>query len=142
MRYLSIDLGGKRTGLAIGDDQSNIVSPLDVIVTANAEERLRQIGRFIIEHEPDALVLGMPFNMDGSLGPAAKQAQALANTLAERFGLPVQAMDERLTSAAADEQMARSGLTHGQKKARRDALAAANILRDFLDHRPDVEQPQ
>lgn len=139
MRYLSIDLGGKRTGLAVGDDETGIVSPLDVIVTANPDERLRQIGRFIEEQQPDALILGMPFNMDGTLGPAAAKSVALAKVLTDRFGLPVHPMDERLTSAAANDQMAQSGLTHGQKKARRDALAAATILRDFLETRPDLE---
>ncbi|MEM6854291.1 MAG: Holliday junction resolvase RuvX [Planctomycetota bacterium] len=138
MRFLSIDLGGKRTGLATGDDETGIVSPLDVIVTGNADERLRQLGKFIEAEQPDALVLGMPFNMDGTLGPAAAKSVALAKTLTERFGLPVHPMDERLTSAAADDQMAQSGLTHGQKQARRDALAAANILRDFLETRPDL----
>ncbi|MBB6429336.1 Holliday junction resolvase RuvX [Algisphaera agarilytica] len=139
MRFLSIDLGGKRTGLATGDDETGIVSPLDVIVTSNEEERLRQLGKFIEDEQPDALVLGMPFNMDGTLGPAAAKSVALAKTLTERFGLPVHPMDERLTSATADQQMAQSGLTHGQKKARRDALAAAAILRDFLEARPDLE---
>ena len=135
MRYLAIDLGDKRTGLAVGDDDSGIVSPLDVIVTTSADERLRRLGVFIEEHEPDALVLGVPFNMDGSAGPAALKARKLGQVLTERFGRPVHEMDERLTSAAADEQMARTGLTHGQKKARRDALAAAAILRDFLESR-------
>ena len=139
MRFLSIDLGGKRTGLATGDDETQIVSPLDVIVTGNPDERLRQLGRFIEEEKPDALVLGIPFNMDGTLGPAAAKSQALAKILTERFGLPVHPMDERLTSAAADAQMAQTGLTHGQKKARRDALAAAAILRDFLEARPDLD---
>ncbi|MEM7624346.1 MAG: Holliday junction resolvase RuvX [Planctomycetota bacterium] len=140
MRYLAIDLGDKRTGLAVGDDESGIVSPVDVIVTSSADERLRQLGLFIAEHEPDALVLGVPFNMDGSAGPAALKARALGTLLTERFGKPVHEMDERLTSAAADAQMARSGLTHGQKKARRDALAAAAILRDFLDFRVEDEE--
>lgn len=135
MRYLAIDLGEKRTGLAVGDDESGIVSPVDVIITSGPEERLRQLGVMIQEHEPDALVLGVPFNMDGSAGPMALKAQALGELLTQRFGKPVHEMDERLTSAAADAQMAQSGLTHGQKKARRDALAAAAILRDFLDTR-------
>ena len=136
MRFLSIDLGDKRTGLAIGDDESGIVSPLDVIVTASPDERLRRLGKFIEEHEPDAVVLGVPFNMDGSAGPPALKARAVGQVLTQRFGVEVHEMDERLTSAAADAQMAQTGLTHGQKKARRDALAAAAILRDFLDTRP------
>ncbi len=132
MRYLAIDLGQKRTGLAVGDDETGIASPLGVINTAGEDERLRQLGLAIDEQGPGALVLGVPLNMDGSDSPGVTQAKALAEKLQARFGLTVHLVDERLTSAAADEQMAQTGLTRGQKKARRDALAAAAILRNFL----------
>ena len=132
MRYLAIDLGEKRTGLAVGDDVTGIASPLEVIQTASPEVRLQELERAIQEQGPDALVMGVPLNMDGSDSPGVTKARTLARQLTARLGLPVHLVDERLTSVAADEQMARSGLTHGKKKARRDALAAAAILRDFL----------
>ena len=132
MRYLSIDLGEKRTGLAVGDDGTGIASPVGVINTTGRDERIRRIGLAIEEHGPDALVLGVPLNMDGSDSPGVTKAKAFAEELTKRFGLTVHLFDERLTSVEADEQMAQSGLTHGQKKARRDALAAAAILRGFL----------
>ena len=72
MRYLAIDLGARRTGLATGDDETGIVSPGAVITTASATERLRQIGVAVRDEQPDALVLGLPLNMDGTAGPAAK----------------------------------------------------------------------
>ncbi len=133
MRYLAIDLGEKRTGLAVGDDITGIASPLDVIQTSSAEERFKAIARAIEDQGPAALVVGAPFNMDGTKSPGTQKAEAFAKELESRFKLTVHLFDERLTSAAADDQMAQSGLTHGQKKARRDALAAANILRAFLD---------
>lgn len=133
MRYLAIDLGGKRTGLAVGDDESGIASPLGVIEAAGDEHRLQQLARPIRDEQPDALVLGLPLNMDGSEGPSAKAARAFADRLRARFDLDVRFADERLTSADADEQMAMTGLTHGQKKARRDALAAAAILRRYFE---------
>ena len=132
MRYLAIDLGEKRTGLAVGDDVTGIASPLDVIQTSSVEVRFQAIARAIEEQGPGALVVGAPLNMDGTKGPAVARVEAFARALTERFGLPVHLYDERLTSVAADEQMAQTGLTHGQKKARRDALAAAAILRGFL----------
>jgi putative Holliday junction resolvase len=135
MRYLAIDLGEKRTGLAIGDDVTGIASPLDVIRTSSAEQRLVEIAHAVDEQGPGALVVGAPLNMDGTKGPAAEKAQVFADELGERFGLPVYLYDERLTSVAADDQMAQTGLTHGQKKARRDALAAAVILDGFLKRR-------
>ncbi len=132
MRYLAMDLGGKRTGLAVGNDTLRLAQPLEVLHTSNPPELLRQLATVIEDQGPDALVVGLPLNMDGTLGPAAKQAQAFAGQLRQSFHLPVYLFDERLTSYAADQVMSGSGLTHGQKKARRDALAAAALLQDFL----------
>lgn len=133
MRYLAIDLGDKRTGVAIGDALTGIVTPLDVIETASVHERLNRLRGLIEWEGPGALVVGWPVNMDGSIGPSAAKCKAFADRLSEATRLPVHLHDERLSSAAADEQMAMTGLTHKQKKARRDALAAANILRAFFE---------
>jgi putative transcription antitermination factor YqgF len=83
-------------------------------------------------HAPDALVMGLPLNMDGTEGPAAKDARAFAEQVQQRCGLVVHLQDERLTSFEADQRMARSGRTRGEKKELRDALAAAALLEDFL----------
>lgn len=135
MRFLAIDLGQKRTGLAVGNDLTKLASPVDVIEAGGDEQRLAGVVRAIEEHGPDALVVGLPLNMDGSEGDAARQARRFGGQLQQRTGLAVHYVDERLTSAAADDRLARSGLTHGQKKARRDAVAAALILQTFLDGR-------
>ena len=133
MRYLAIDLGDKRTGVAMGDTLTGIVTPLDVINTASDTERFTRLRDLIEWEGPGALVVGWPLNMDGSVGPAAVKCKAFADKLSEATRLPVHLHDERQTSQAADEQMAMSGLTHKQKKARRDAMAAANILRSFFE---------
>jgi putative Holliday junction resolvase len=132
MRYLAIDSGGKRTGLAVGDDLTGQAGPVGMIETSDPATLLREIRQAIDEHAPDELVIGVPLNMDDTVGPAAKKAQALAMLLEQNTGLKVHCVDERLTSFEADELMKQSGLTHKQKKARRDALAATAILRDFL----------
>ncbi|MBX2851195.1 MAG: Holliday junction resolvase RuvX [Phycisphaeraceae bacterium] len=133
MRYLAIDLGDKRTGVAIGDSFTGIATPLDVINTSSESERFTRLRDLIEWEGPGALVVGWPLNMDGSVGPNAEKCKAFADKLSEATRLPVHLHDERLSSAAADEQMAMSGLTHKQKKARRDAMAAANILRGFFE---------
>lgn len=139
MRYLGIDLGDKRTGLALGDTILFLAAPLDVVEVPvsrrEGEDLLDHLARVIREHAPAGLVVGLPLNMDGSLGPRAKLVEALAKRLGERTRVPVHMQDERLSSAQADWQMARTGLTRQQKKARRDALAAAAILQDFLNAR-------
>lgn len=133
MRYLAIDLGDKRTGVALGDDLTGIVTPHEVINTSSEAERFKRLRDLIEWEGPSALVVGWPLNMDGSVGPNAQKCKAFADKLGEATRLPVHLHDERLSSAAADEQMAMSGLTHKQKKARRDAMAAANILRGFFE---------
>ena len=145
MRYLAIDLGDKRTGLAVGDAVTGIVSPLRVVEVAIAERGgealLEALSAAVAEQfSPFAraeLVIGLPLNMDGSEGPRAKLVREFAARLAARLQ-PTRVMhfqDERLTSADADWQMARSGKTHKKKKQIRDALAAATVLSDFLRDR-------
>ena len=140
MRYLAIDIGDKRTGLAVGDDETGVVSPLAVVEVSTGERGgeawLEAMAGAVAEqfgpYAQVELVVGLPLNMDGTEGPRSKLVRAFAARLAERTGRAVVFHDERLSTAEADWSMARSGLTRGQKKARRDALAAAAILRDYL----------
>lgn len=143
MRYLAIDLGDKRTGLAIGDTEMRIASPLTVVEIPREREDgqalLRELARLIDDHLGPAdrrsageLVVGLPLNMDGTEGPRAKIARDFAAKLAAVANRPVHLHDERLTTDAAHKKMARTGLTHGQKKARRDAIAAAMLLENFF----------
>lgn len=143
MRYLCVDLGDKRTGLAVGDRETGTVLPLDVVEVpirqregdALVEAIQKAVAEQFSPYAQVELVFGLPLNMqDGTEGPRAKLVRAFA----ERLGAKLQPrrvvhfQDERLSSVEADWQMAQSGLTHKQKKERRDALAAAAILRDFL----------
>lgn len=149
MQYLAIDLGDKRTGLAVGDAVTRIVSPVGVVEVSIAERDgealLDALARAVSEQfSPYAraeLVVGLPLNMDGTEGPRAKTVRAFAQRLVARLNPPraMHFQDERLTSADADWQMARSGRTHKEKKQLRDALAAATLLRDFLT---SLDRPQ
>lgn len=132
MRYLCIDLGGRRTGLAVGDDETRVVCPLDVVEAAPGPALLGAIDRAIRDQAPGALVVGLPLNMDGTEGPPAKQVRDFGRQVHDRSGLPVHFQDERLTSEAAEAHLDGSGRTHREKKRLRDALAAAEILRDYL----------
>jgi len=136
VRYLAIDLGDKRTGLAVGDDVTRIVSPVAVLhvpCSPDPERLLREIERSIEAHAPGAMVIGLPLNMDDTEGPQAAAVRAFGAALQQRTGLLVHFQDERLTSFQADQQLAQSGKTHKEKRSVADALAAANILRDFFD---------
>lgn len=138
VRYLCIDLGDRRTGLAVGDDATRIASPIGVLETAidtsGGDALLDQIAHAAEEHldAHDEIVVGLPLNMDGTDGPRAALVRAFADRIASRTGRTVRLHDERLSTASADWSMAQSGMTHKQKKERRDALAAAAILKEFL----------
>jgi putative holliday junction resolvase len=145
VRYLGLDLGDKRTGVAMGDDQTGIVSPIEVVEIDRrrlGEDGYTEALRRLVAHHlgereraQGEIVLGLPCNMDGTEGLPAVKARAIALKLGEIAARPVHLVDERLTTAEADWSLARSGLTRGEKKERRDALAAAAILRDFLASR-------
>jgi putative Holliday junction resolvase len=151
MRFLAIDLGDRRTGLASGDSVTGTVSPLEVLeVPIDAasgamllEAIARAVSEQIGERSPGELVVGLPLNMDGTEGPRARLVRAFAARIEKRTGRRVHFQDERLTTAEADWALAGSGLTRQRKKERRDALSAAAILRDFLAsrRRPAPGQP-
>ncbi|MDG2021639.1 MAG: Holliday junction resolvase RuvX [Phycisphaerales bacterium] len=132
MRILAVDLGDVRTGLAAGEDVTGTVQPLEVIVERDESARLEKVAAAIAEFGPDLILVGLPINMDDSEGPRALAARAFGARLAERTGLPVDFHDERLSSFEADESLKGSGLTHKGKKKVQDAIAAANILQDWM----------
>jgi putative holliday junction resolvase len=149
-RYLGVDLGTKRIGLAVGDSEGGVVSPLDVLDAQPAPEvNAQAILRAAAEYDASGIVIGLPLNMDGTEGPQARLSKALAAAIRkivsasdsgyEAGKLKVFLHDERLTSFAADRQLAERGLTRKKKKARQDALAAAVLLQSFLDCRRQAE---
>jgi len=132
MRYLAIDLGDKRTGIAVGDNELKMAQPVCVLDVPIGELLISAITKAIEEQGVDALVMGLPLNMDGSLGQRVEITKTFAEKLRAATNLDIHFQDERLTSSAAEEQLSGSGKTHKQKKKMRDALAAAEILNDFL----------
>jgi putative holliday junction resolvase len=133
MRYLSIDYGNKKTGLAICDQTETFVSPLMGLPTST--ELISKIIEIIKEENVEAIVLGLPLNMDDSVGPQAKKVQAFAKQIKKQSDIPIFFQDERLSTFAAQEKLVGRELTHKKKKSRIDALAAAEILQTFLDSR-------
>lgn len=144
MRYLAIDLGDKRTGLACGDDLTRIATPWRVVEVPldrqGGEDLLVALAAACAEYfgprEHGAVVVGLPLNMDGTEGPRAKLCRSFAQRLGARIALPVHLHDERMTTDEAIRRLGGSGLSHAQKKARRDAIAAAATLEDFLATHP------
>ena len=133
MRFLCIDLGDKRTGIDVGDDELNMAHPVCVLEIPLGQSLVDAIVAAINEHAADELVIGLPLHMDGTEGERVQIAKAFADQITNAVDISIHFQDERLTSAAAEELLSGSGKTHKQKKQSRDALAAAEILKDFLD---------
>lgn len=129
MRYLAIDYGSKRTGLAICDSAETIVSPLAVV--EGQKQLLQKIADIVEAERVEALVLGLPLNMDGSEGAQAKRVLKFADRLKKHFPLPVHLQDERLSSFSAEGKLGWAGFKKGGKRL--DAIAAAEILQAFLE---------
>ncbi len=133
MRYLAIDYGDKRTGLAICDAAETIASPLTVI--HGQQDLLKKITDIVGAEKAEAIVLGLPLNMDDSQGPQAKLVFKFADRLKAHIDIPVHFQDERLSTFGAEEKLAAADFTRGKKKKRLDAVAAAQILEAFLERK-------
>ena len=138
MRTLAIDLGTRRVGLALSDEGGRFATPYEVVSVSSPDMAETKITHVIEKEGVARLVLGLPLNMDDSIGPAARQTVKWGNDLAHRAGLPVVYVDERLSSFAAEQDLndrKRGGerLTRKRRKAQLDALAAAAFLQAFLD---------
>ena len=140
LRTLAIDLGTRRVGLAISDESGRWASPLEVLEVNTPEEARRLVADRAKTQHIARLLVGVPLNMDDTVGPQARQALKWGRELAGDCGLPVIFVDERLSSFTAEQNLVdqkRQGrkLTRKQKKQRQDALAAADFLQGFLDGR-------
>jgi 6-phosphogluconolactonase len=133
MRFLAIDHGDKRTGIALSDEDETMAGPHSVIETQNESYLIDCIAKLAGRESVDAIVIGLPLNMDGSEGARAKRVRMFAQRLSAVVTLPIHFHDERLSSYTAEELFAGQKLTRKDKKKRLDAVAAASVLQSFLD---------
>ena len=132
MRCLGIDYGTKRVGLAYGDEVG-VATPLPALVDADPAARWEKLGGAIRQRRITDLILGYPYNMDGSVGFKAKEVDAFAAKLKEAFGLPVHLVDETLTSYTAESTIAKKSRRDVRDSGLVDSRAACLILQDYLD---------
>jgi putative Holliday junction resolvase len=133
MRYLAIDYGTRRTGLAICDAGETIASPL---TTLHGQKGLiKKIAAVIEAENVEAVVLGLPLNMTGSQSAQTKLVLKFAEQLRGHLQIPIHLQDERLSSFGAEQKLAPANLTKGKMKKRLDAVAAAEILQAFLEEK-------
>ena len=142
MRYIGIDLGTRRIGLAFGDELG-VGTPLPALTQADPAERRAALLAVIRERRADEIVLGHPLNMDDTAGPKAKEAEAFAAQLRTELGLRVHLVDERLTSYEAESSIAKSKRRDVRASGIIDSRAATLILQDYLNQiYPPTEEEQ
>ncbi len=136
MHCLGIDYGTRRVGLAHGDDLG-VATPLPALVDADAQVRWTKLGDIIRRRRITDLVLGCPYNLDGSVGFMAKEVEIFSAKLQAEFGLPVHLVDETLTSDEAEASIAKKDRRNVRHSGLIDSRAACLVLQDFLDqHQP------
>ena len=134
-RLLALDLGTKRVGVAVSDELRITVNPLPPIERRSWKDLLRRVAATIQSYDARGLVIGLPLSLDGSEGPAARDARAVAEKFRRSLSIPVHMQDERLTTFAATAQLKTAGRSDQQIEREVDSEAAALILRDFCgDH--------
>lgn len=143
MRKMGLDFGSKTVGVAVSDPLLITAQGVE-IVRRKSENKLRQtlarIEELIVEYEVDELVLGLPKNMNDTLGERAEKTQEFKDMLERRTGLSVQLWDERLTTVAADKAMIEAGIRREERKEHVDRIAAVFILQGYLDYLKNKEQ--
>jgi len=140
-RYLALDLGDRRIGLAAGSLEARLAQPLEVLDRAGDEGDVRVFRRLreLVKREDiGTIVVGDPVNMDGTAGPRAETSRDFAGRLQKALRqVRVELHDERLSSFSADEWMDRDEVKPAQRKTRRDAYAAAVILLDYFEDKDE-----
>jgi putative holliday junction resolvase len=136
MRALGVDLGSKRIGIAVSDRSGTIATPLTVVQRSGSTKLdHRRIAELVAEEEAELVVVGLPLNMNGSTGAAAKAAIAEARALSTVVNVPVETFDERRTTVVADAVLMEFKMRAQARRRVIDKVAAAVMLQYWLDAR-------
>ncbi|OPA80419.1 Holliday junction resolvase RuvX [Paenibacillus selenitireducens] len=132
-KILGLDYGDRRIGIAVSDIFGWTAQGLDVIDRKREGNELKRIEEIIQANEIGEIVLGLPKNMNGTIGPRGEICMAFAQTLQETFNLPVHLWDERLTTVSAERTLIEADMSRKKRKQVVDKLAATLILQNYLD---------
>ncbi|MEI7886681.1 MAG: Holliday junction resolvase RuvX [Actinomycetes bacterium] len=136
MRALGLDLGSVRIGVALSNTEGTLAVPYQVIHRSkdrNGDHE--QIARLVSETEAERVVVGLPYSLDGSLGPAARRALAEVKLLRKVISVDIETYDERFTTVTADRSLREMNLSASARRKMVDSVAASVILQAWLDHR-------
>lgn len=137
MRYIGLDLGTKTLGVAVSDKTETIASAITTLRFSedNPEEVLDDLTKIMDEYKVGAIVIGLPKNMNNSLGFAAERTKEFVKVLNNTYDIPVYEQDERLSSVTANNVLLQADISRKKRKSKVDTVAATVILQNYLDIR-------
>ena len=139
MRILGLDIGEKRIGVAISDELYFSANGLDVIERKNNGEDINKIAEIVSRYNVVKIVVGLPKNMDGSVGPSGEEVKKYVNKLQNALEVEVDFWDERLSTVAAEKTLIEADISRKKRKKVIDKMAAAFILQNYLDYISKVD---
>jgi putative Holliday junction resolvase len=141
VRAVGLDLGSKRIGVALSDSDGTLALPYEVVQrTGDRERDHRRLAALVAEAEAEVVVVGVPYSLDGTVGPTARRYLAEARRLRATIGVPVETYDERLTTVEAERALRETQLSGPARRKVVDKVAAAVMLQGWLDHRARREE--
>jgi putative holliday junction resolvase len=133
MKILGLDVGQKRIGIAVSDSMGWTAQGHSVLVRGRMQDDLQHLARLCAELEIEKVVLGFPRNMNGTVGPKAREIEEFGLMLQAYLGLPLEYEDERLSTVAAQRVLLEANVSRKKRKGVIDKLAAVNILQGYLN---------
>lgn len=133
MRIMALDIGKKRTGIAISDADGKIASPVCVLPSNEVFSCAQSFTRLLEDYEPELMVAGLPVSMDGQENDHAMWIRIKASELSDQTGIPLEFQDERLSSAEAKRIMHEEGMSEREMRGKLDMVAASVFLQTYLD---------
>ena len=133
MIVVGLDFGERRIGVAVSDPRGLAASPLRVIERESLAADVDRVKEVVEARKAERIVVGLPLNMNGSMGPEARRARRFANLLKRELGVEAVLWDERLTSEEAERALLTGDASRARRQELRDAVAAALILQAYLD---------
>lgn len=131
-RYLGLDIGEVRIGVAVSDELGSIASPVATI--PRRSDVVAALRELVATYTPAALVVGLPIGLSGREGPQAETTRAFAEELGAALDIPIEYYDERWSSSIAEQALVIQGTPRAKRKDHIDAMAAAVILQGFIDN--------
>ncbi|EIT85286.1 Holliday junction resolvase-like protein [Fictibacillus macauensis ZFHKF-1] len=134
-RVLGLDVGSHTVGVAVSDSMGWTAQGIETVKRKphQPDEVFERIGEWVTQYEVEAIVVGLPKNMNGSIGPSGEACQAFAAQAQERYNVPVVLWDERLTTMAAEKMLISADVSRKKRKQVIDKMAAVLILQGYLD---------